>query len=201
MHYLLVAAFLPRMIGSKHPLLLNSRRLSQPASSLSICASRSPAFKILSPKPEPSRQARRTLLLLNPDGPLLRRRQQQPEAGEAASAEDMEVRLASLAAILRANELLDTEALTEAKPEPVASAGGNAQAGESLIFKEEADICLEPAPNNGLKLRPVKVTLVVIGKDSDNSELATNAAFHTKSEPPLVLSASDSSPALPPRKV
>ncbi len=64
------------------------------------------AIRIFRLKAERGHQARRTFLILNPDGPLLRRRQQ----AEAVTSSDGEVeaRLACLASILRQNELIDT---------------------------------------------------------------------------------------------
>lgn len=89
--------------------ILPQRLLALPGTTKQGLASLSPASKsavrIFRLKAERGHQARRTFLILNPDGPLLRRRQQ----AEAVTSSDGEVeaRLACLASILRQNELID----------------------------------------------------------------------------------------------
>jgi hypothetical protein len=107
-------------------------------------------------------QSRRTLLSFKSEASMLRQQRRQADAA-VASADEVEARLASLAAILRANELLDTGSETKHTQRP------ESDSGASSILKAQPQADSSSSPTSQLKEDSSAPTVKLNGGSSSAS--------------------------------
>jgi hypothetical protein len=139
-----------------------------------------------------SQLSRRTLLSLNTEGSLLRRQRREADAA-VASADEVEARLASLAAILRANELLDSGSETKNILRP------ESDSGASSILKAQPKAESSSAPTTQLKDDFSDPTVKLNGGSSSAS--TTPLREDSSSAPTIqLIEDSSSAPTIQPRE-
>jgi hypothetical protein len=132
-----------------------------------------------------SQLSRRTLLSFKSEASLLRQQRREADAA-VASADEVEARLASLAAILRANELLDSGSETKNIQRP------ESDSGPSSILKDKPKENSSSAPTTQLKEDSSAPTVKLNGGSSSAS---TAPLREDSSSAPTIQQKEDSSSA------